>query len=273
MCRWHVKLLTVKVLRSRPKVINEHQAPKNLLKIAWKNHGQNVLNEAEMQVNSLIGGIWKGACHMDSSADGRHFNMLIRALIPVQASVFEMQDWAGHPVAMPDCIEPIPGICLGDILAEELDADVPYGSLVVIRKSDNFTNISQAAGALVGEVLIGIIGRGLFPMMDEDSVLHALGQSYYHVAEADELLKLGLEPAAFRMGLSAVLGQYWGRPVDSHTFFAADQADGAELSLLELTGTERPVTLNQWTLRLKSLVETRSARRSFADRHGNVRIS
>ncbi|MEM5542496.1 hypothetical protein WNY61_07075 [Sulfitobacter sp. AS92] len=226
-----------------------------------------------MQVNSLIGGIWKGACHMDSSADGRHFNMLIRALIPVQASVFEMQDWAGHPVAMPDCIEPIPGICLGDILAEELDAEVPYGSLVVIRKSDNFTNISQAAGALVGEVLIGIIGRGLFPMMDEDSVLHALGQAYYQAAEADELLKLGLEPAAFRMGLSAVLGQYWGRPVDSHSFFATEQAGGAQLSLRALTGTESPVTLNQWTLRLKALVEGHSARRAFEGQRGNVRIS
>ena len=150
---------------------------------------------------------------------------------------------------------------------------MPYGSLVVIRKSDNFTNISQAAGALVGEVLIGIIGRGLFPMMDEDSVLHALGQAYYQAAEADELLKLGLEPAAFRMGLSAVLGQYWGRPVDSNSFFATEQAGGAQLSLRALTGTESPVTLNQWTLRLKALVEGHSARRAFEGQRGNVRIS
>ena len=225
-----------------------------------------------MQVNSLIGGIWKGACHIDSSADGRHFNMLIRALIPVQASVFEMQDWAGHPVAMPDCIEPIPGICLGDILAEELDADVPFGSLVVIRKSDNFHNISEAAGALVGEVLIGIIGRGLFPLMDEDSVLHTLGQAYYHAAETDELLKLGLEPAAFRAGLNAVLAQYWGRPVDSMPVFSAERP-GGQPSLQALTGSDRPLTLNQWTLALKALVEGRSAKFVREGQMGNVKIS
>ncbi len=95
---------------------------------------------------------------------------------------------------------------------------------------------------------------------------------YHHAAEADELLKLGLEPAAFRMGLSAVLGQYWGRPVDSHSVFAAP-AEGAQISLRALTGTETPVTLNHWTLRLKALVEARSARRAFEDQRGNVRIS
>lgn len=226
-----------------------------------------------MQASSLIDGIWMGACRTGSSADGWCFNMLIRALIPVQASVFEMQDWAGHPVAMAEFIEPIPGFSLGDILAKELDADVPYGSLVVIRKSEDFTNISQSAGALVGEVLIGVIGRGLFPMMDEDNVLHVLGQSYYHAAEAEGLIKLGLEPAAFRMGLSAVLGQHWGRPADSQSVFAAEQGDGAQLSLRALTGTETPVTLNQWTLRLKALVEGRSARRAHEDQRGNVRIS
>lgn len=225
-----------------------------------------------MQVNSLIGGIWKGACHIDSSADGRHFNMLIRALIPVQASVFEMQDWAGHPVAMPDCIEPIPGICLGDILAEELDADVPFGSLVVIRKRDNFLNISQAAGALVGEVLIGIIGRGLFPLMDEDSVLHTLGQAYHQAADADELLKLGLEPAAFRAGLNTVLAQYWGRPADSVSIFSTERTD-AQLSLQALTGSDARLTLNQWTLALKALVEGRSVERTNEGQRGNVRIS
>ncbi|MEX3314468.1 hypothetical protein [Sulfitobacter sp. PS-8MA] len=225
-----------------------------------------------MQVNSLIGGIWKGACHIDSSADGRHFNMLIRALIPVQASVFEMQDWAGHPVAMPDCIEPIPGFCLGDILAEELDADVPFGSLVVIRKRDNFQNISQAAGALVGEVLIGIIGRGLFPMMDEDSVLHTLGQAYHHAAEADELLRLGLEPAAFRAGLNAVLAQYWGRPVDSMAVFSADNA-ASQPSLQALTGGKAQLTLNQWTLALKALIKGNLSEPVREGQRGNVRIS
>ena len=226
-----------------------------------------------MQVNTLIGGIWKGACHMDSSADGRQFNTLIRALIPVQASVFEMQDWTGHPVAMPDCIEPIPGICLGDILAEELDADVPYGSLVVIRKSDAFQDISHAAGALVGEVLIGIIGRGLFPLMDEDSVLHSLGQAYYHAAEAEELLSLGLEPAAFRAGLDAVLAQYWGRPAGSVSVFSAERGAAVQPSLLALTGLGGQLTLNQWTLALKALVEGQATRSAREGQRGNVRIS
>tara|TARA_R110002049_G_scaffold29972_2_gene101938 strand:+ start:29487 stop:30209 length:723 start_codon:yes stop_codon:yes gene_type:complete len=240
-----------------------------------------------MREKFLIGGIWKGACHSGSAVDGKLFKTLIRALIPVQTAIFEMQGWGGDPAAMPEDIEPIPGICLGDILAEELDADVPYGALVVIRNQNALPNISHSVGALVGEALLRVIGRGMFPLADEDSVLYALGLAYYRVAQAEELVQLGLEPAAFRAGLNAVLARYWAQPSEGMCLFSSDvmlkslpvlrreffRSDIVTPSLAALTDFDAASTLNQWTLKLKGLIGGAPGQAIRPAQCGNVGIA
>ncbi|WP_175498596.1 hypothetical protein [Sulfitobacter marinus] len=188
---------------------------------------------------------------------------------------------------MPEDVEPFPGICLGDILAEELDADVPYGSLVVIRSKDAFPNLSKAAGTLVGEILLRVVGRGLFPLIDEDGLLYALGLSYYRAASADELVRLGMDPIAFRAGLSAVFTKYWAHPCEDICFFSSAvspknlpaqrrefiRRNMATPSLAALNDFDVMPTLNQWTLKLKMLVGGDPGRMSQPPLHGNVGIA
>lgn len=235
-----------------------------------------------MQDNSILSAIWAGALRPDSAVDARLFKALMGALVPVQTSIFEQDGWDRKPTAMPEDIEPMPGISLGDILAEELNADISYGSLVLIRNPDEFQDTSHAAGTVVGGILLSVIGRGMFPLADEDNVLYALGMAYYQAAQADELVQLGLDVEAFRSGLNAVLARYWGQPcLKNCLFFPPTTArilpmkrrGMATPSLAALTSFEVRPTLNQWTLRLKSVVADlpeRTARRAL---RGNVGIS
>lgn len=238
-----------------------------------------------MQEKTLIHGIWKGACCADRADDSNQLKLLIQALVPVQTSIFQVQGWSADPSVMPDDIECIPGISLGDVLAEELDAHVPYGSLVIVRNENAFANISHAAGTIVGEVLLHVIGRGMFPLVDEDSVLYALGLAYYKAAQSDAMAQLGLEPAAFRAGLSAVLAQYWAQPSDADCLFLDtppailsvhrlehDGVNAVAPSLAALMNFDSKLMLNQWTLRLKSLVCDGLAYVSMSAVRGNVGI-
>jgi len=235
----------------------------------------------------VIGGIWKGACCLSDAADNQLLKTWMRALVPVQTSIFEMQGWSLDPVAMSEDVEPFPGISLGDILAEELDVVVPYGSLVIIRNQNAFPNLSKAAGTLVGEILLRVVGRGLFPLIDEDSLLYALGLAYYRAASCDELSQLGVEPTAFRSGLSAVLTKYWARPCEDIGLFSpslsprnipAQRRDFIERnlaapSLTALNDFDAIPTLNQWTMNLKMLVGGNPGRITQPPLHGNVGIA
>jgi hypothetical protein len=242
---------------------------------------------AEVYEKFVIGGIWKGACYSGNAADNQLLKTWIRALVPVQTSIFEMHGWSFDPAAMPEDVEPFPGICLGDILAEELDADVPYGSIVVIRSQNAFPNLSQAAGRLVGEILLRVVGRGLFPLIDEDGLLYALGLAYYRAASAKELVQLGLEPSAFQAGLNAVLTKYWAQPCEDGGLFSYGltpknqpvqrrefiRRNMATPSLAALNDFDVRPTLNQWTLKLKMLIGGDPGRITQPPLHGNVGIA
>lgn len=237
-----------------------------------------------MQENNLIGGIWDGACRVSRAEDASHFNSLIRALIPVRTSIFEMRDWGEDPVAMPEDHEPIPGICLGDILAEELNADVPFGSIVVFRRDSALTNVSQSVGAIVGEALLRVVGRGVFPLADEDGILFGLGLAYYRAAQSEELVQMGLDTDAFRAGLNGVLSRYWAQPDESKCLFTSGvmlnnlpitsregmRGELATPSLAALAGFSPAATLNQWTLNLKSMIGELSACVARPAQCGNV---
>ena len=240
-----------------------------------------------MKSNPLIGGIWSGACHSANATDNQIFKSMIRALVPVQSSIFELEGRAPGADAMLDDIELIPGIALGDILAEELDADVPYGSIVIVRTPEAFDNVSRAAGETLGEILLSVIGRGLFPLADEDSVLYLVGLAYHRAAQNPELAKLGLVPEAFRAGLNGVLAQYWSLPDTAVDIFTAEpRADvlpmqlhdlkgrgTVALSLAAMTSFDAPPTFSQWTMRLKTLAGRPQNRRVAPASPGNVKIS
>jgi len=241
----------------------------------------------KMQENSIVGGIWKGACRSARTVDNQSFKSIFQALIPVPMSVFELDGWSIDPTAVLEDVELIPGISLGDILAEELSADVSFGSLVIIRNQTSLPDLSRAVGVAVGEVLLSVIERGVFPLADEDHVLFVVGRAYHQAAQSPELAQLGLVPESFRAGLSAVLAQYWSLVSDGVDIFSHDLcpsilpiqvrdcagSNSVGPSLAAMTDFETKPTFNQWTLRLEALVGRRREHYARPVLDGNVGIS
>ncbi|GAA6209915.1 hypothetical protein NBRC116601_32080 [Cognatishimia sp. WU-CL00825] len=61
-----------------------------------------------------------------------------------------------QPIAMMESAEVLPGISLGDVLAEELGLDVPYGALVLVQPQ-GFSDAKDYSGNRLGELLGNVI--------------------------------------------------------------------------------------------------------------------
>ncbi|EAQ01995.1 hypothetical protein OB2597_20261 [Pseudooceanicola batsensis HTCC2597] len=108
-----------------------------------------------------------------------------------------------------DDAEMMPALPLGDVLVEELGLDVPYGALVVLRDAGSPAPVSYDAGTILGEILLGLLRTGLFPMDRETDALFAMAASYDKLVEASGFRHSGLDGCEFRLGLAASLGAYW----------------------------------------------------------------
>ncbi|TMV85816.1 hypothetical protein FGG78_20440 [Thioclava sp. BHET1] len=60
---------------------------------------------------------------------------MIEALLPVRTITLRSAVAIGGICVLPESTELMPGLSLGDVLAEELDLSVPYGVLIVIEES------------------------------------------------------------------------------------------------------------------------------------------
>ncbi|KAA9009980.1 hypothetical protein [Histidinibacterium aquaticum] len=124
-------------------------------------------------------------------------------------------------VVLSDETELMPTLPLGDVLAEELDLDVPYGSLIVIQPEGALDAmpgaVSYQVGTVVGEAMLGLIERGMFGLDVENRALFTMAASYSRLAEGAEFRHLGLSPEWFRSGLGASLGAYWSGARTSRT--------------------------------------------------------
>ncbi|WP_156943826.1 hypothetical protein [Roseivivax isoporae] len=100
---------------------------------------------------------------------------------------------------------------LGDLLAEELNIDVPGQSIVFIlpgtcldeRTSD--AELSLTAGRAVAQALRLLVADGNLSFAREASALVEAARIYGTIATAHRLEALGLEPASFCAGLAAEL--------------------------------------------------------------------
>ncbi|SFP65972.1 hypothetical protein [Tranquillimonas alkanivorans] len=176
-----------------------------------------------MRDSELLQAIWRGELWPAQGDGARQAGRLMRALLPVRTIRLAAGRGVDRALILLDETELMPALPLGDVLAEELDLDVPYGSLVVVEEADLLTapvdrdDLSYHLGALVGEVLTMIVRRGLFPLESESDALYVMACSYHRMAAGSGLQLLGLVPNPFRAGLAASLGAYWTGARSSRT--------------------------------------------------------
>ncbi|WP_212522750.1 hypothetical protein [Actibacterium sp. MT2.3-13A] len=140
---------------------------------------------------------------------------LLKGLLPVRAVHLSATAGVDRVCILSDETELLPGLPLGDVLVEELGIDVPYGTAIVISEEDGQDgpttdeDMSYNLGMVVGNALLDVISRNVFPLHRESSALYVMGCSYHSMASGSGLQHLGLKPAHFRAGLAASLGAFW----------------------------------------------------------------
>jgi hypothetical protein len=175
--------------------------------------------------------VWQSVISPSEGPRAQHIERLLAELLPVRVIGLTACCELGETRVLTDETELEPALALGDVLAEELSLDVPYGTLVVIESArgrgdgEDSGALSERLGEILGEVLLGVIRRGVFPFEQEAHALFAMGSSYHRLAQGGPLLELGLVPERFSAGLAATLAHYWAG--------AAFLQDGAGAALFE----------------------------------------
>ena len=140
---------------------------------------------------------------------------LLKGLLPLHTVHLTAKSGVDRVCIIPDETELMPALPLGDVLVEELGIDVPYGTMVVITEAEqqlmpmSDEDISYNLGLVVGNTLLGVISRGIFPLHCESTALYVMGCSYHNMASGSGLQHLGLKPSQFRAGLAGSLGAFW----------------------------------------------------------------
>lgn len=168
-----------------------------------------------MVQQKLLEMIWRGSVSPARGIDDARFARTFRALIPVQAVMLSAQRGIDRAAVLLDEVELMPQLPLGDVIAEELSVEVPYGALIVLREAPgqrmeaSDSDLSYDLGIAVAETLLAVIRSGLFPMKCETLALYAMASSYDRLVESSGFRHLGVVPENFREGLAGVLGAYW----------------------------------------------------------------
>lgn len=162
-----------------------------------------------MSQHRVLEDIWAGRIRATRGSEAQALSRQLRALVPVHHILLAATAGIDRVTVMLDDAEMMPALPLGDVLAEELGVDVPYGALVVLRDVGSTNPVSYDAGTILGEILLTLLRTGLFPMERETHALFAMASSYDQLVEASGFRHTGLDVTEFRLGMAASLGAYW----------------------------------------------------------------
>ncbi|PYE84364.1 hypothetical protein [Pseudoroseicyclus aestuarii] len=166
-----------------------------------------------MTIGPLLELVWQGALRPSSGAAEQRAQRMLEAVLPVRTISLTASRGMTAAYVQPENIELMPALSLGDVLAEELDLEVPYGALVAIAPANLAASpddeaLSRRTGMVLGEALLGAMERGAFPLAHEGESLDILACAYGALAGGPEAQRSGLVAGAFRAGLAASLSRH-----------------------------------------------------------------
>ncbi|MGR3571041.1 hypothetical protein [Brevirhabdus sp.] len=180
-----------------------------------------------MNVKELLNRIWQGQATGKPDRYTRELLAAYAALVPARVLPVLLAAPMDRPMLIPDETELMPALPLGDVLSEELDLHVPYGTLILIlpdaRHRGAADRFSADLGVMVAESLLVAMDHGGLPMERETDTLYMLAHSAARMARAPQLQRKGVDLPGFMRGLGRSLAAYWGAtqaPLDDRTLFA-----------------------------------------------------
>ncbi|PCH94796.1 MAG: hypothetical protein COB84_07075 [Rhodobacteraceae bacterium] len=168
-----------------------------------------------MHNGTLLEGIWNGHITSTQSRFSKDIKHLLKSILPFYTVCLSANTATISSRILPEEIELLPALPLGDILAEELSENVPHGSMIVILKEQNCKavmnkpDVSYQLGLIIGDMLLGIIGEGVFPLKYETEALRVMANSYCYLIENLERQQHEICSSSFHNGLSYAVSAYW----------------------------------------------------------------
>ena len=104
-----------------------------------------------MDYDGLLAQIWGGAIELDAGAEPSGLVALLSSMMSVPLVVLSTDTELDRPYAFMEMTEVMDGVILGDVLAEELELEVPYGAMILVEPKGFFEK-SMSGGAL-GQIL------------------------------------------------------------------------------------------------------------------------
>lgn len=105
-----------------------------------------------MDNDALLSQIWGGAIELDASQEASPLAALLTTMISVPLVVVQSSQQMDRPFAFVESVEVMDGVVLGDVLAEELGLEIPYGAMVLVEPRGYFQE-RALSGSKMGELL------------------------------------------------------------------------------------------------------------------------
>lgn len=127
--------------------------------------------------NDLLTSIWSGDVCVRTGADRSPLAILLDGILTVPTVSLVVSCGIDRPTAFADSVELLPGLQLGDVLAEELGFDIPINCVILLEpeaatKADAFsaTDLGRDLGRVLTSVASGSLkqhGQQFPAMFDE----------------------------------------------------------------------------------------------------------
>lgn len=101
-----------------------------------------------MKANVLLEQIWGGSVTAWGEGEKGEIARGIAALLPVETVCVSNAAPHAGPRVLPEATELLPGLSLGDVLAEELGISVPFGAVVVFETVGGGAAVARAEGEM-----------------------------------------------------------------------------------------------------------------------------
>lgn len=127
--------------------------------------------------------LWTGAAGLPRHGSTRAFDAALDVLCPVRRQLIELAAPAGGGRVLLDDTEVMPMISLGDVVAEEFDLTLPYGTLLLFVPREELLDgapaerRAAAIGRACGQIVSETLHRGAFPLDREARIAGALTAS------------------------------------------------------------------------------------------------
>ena len=133
--------------------------------------------------------LWTGAAGLPRRGQTRAFNAALDVLCPVRRQLIELASSDGGRVLLDDT-EVMPMISLGDVVAEEFDLTLPYGTLLMFVSREEMADDAPAErraaaiGRTCGQIVSETLYRGAFPLDREARIAGELTAACFERAQS-----------------------------------------------------------------------------------------